>query len=350
MTTASSRVGRRFGKYSLSRLLGGGGMGEVYEAYDTDKGRTVALKILAEQYSQDERFRTRFQRESHAAAILQEPHVIPIHDWGEIAGALGRAAQRALKGNGHTPSQTDTMPAPGNVGPGWFGAQPGGPATAPTVAAPAGAMRGGSGTRTLLIVVAVASALLLGGVGVVIGLLANQKSGPEPSGAPTTAYPTQPSSAAPEPAITTEMPSAPAAPTSTPESPPADPEAAALQRLRQRARSDRPFVAAELADHWVPQLSSKRPGVVDEGVVWNNAMILQEHLDLREQYRDVRLLWSGDWSTFSAPDYWVTVVGITYPDASGALAWCRSHGFDRDHCVAKLISATHPVPGSTAYN
>ena len=61
-------------------------MGEVYEAYDTDKGRTVALKILADEYSHDDKFRTRFQRESHAAAILQEPHVIPIHDWGEIDG------------------------------------------------------------------------------------------------------------------------------------------------------------------------------------------------------------------------------------------------------------------------
>jgi hypothetical protein len=56
----------------------------VYEAYDTDKGRTVALKILTDENAQDEQFRTRFLRESHAAAIFQEPHVIPIHDWGEI--------------------------------------------------------------------------------------------------------------------------------------------------------------------------------------------------------------------------------------------------------------------------
>ena len=85
---AESRVGRMFGHYKIIGLIGRGGMGEVYEAQDTRKGRTVALKILPEQYSQDERFRARFQRESRAAAILQEQHVIPIHDWGEIDGWL----------------------------------------------------------------------------------------------------------------------------------------------------------------------------------------------------------------------------------------------------------------------
>jgi len=83
-----SRVGTAFGKYNVVSLLGKGGMGEVYEAYDTDKNRTVALKILADGLSNDPTFRTRFQRESQAAAILQEPHVVPIHDWGEIDGRL----------------------------------------------------------------------------------------------------------------------------------------------------------------------------------------------------------------------------------------------------------------------
>jgi serine/threonine protein kinase len=46
----------------------------------------VATRVghLSDQYSQDQRFRARFQRESCAAAILQEPHVIPIYDWGEV--------------------------------------------------------------------------------------------------------------------------------------------------------------------------------------------------------------------------------------------------------------------------
>jgi serine/threonine-protein kinase len=75
-----------FGKYRIIGLLGKGGMGHVYEAYDTSKDRSVALKVLADQFSHDQEFLERFQRESRAAAKLAEPHVIPIHDWGEING------------------------------------------------------------------------------------------------------------------------------------------------------------------------------------------------------------------------------------------------------------------------
>ena len=78
-------------------------------------------------------------------------------------------------------------------------------------------------------------------------------------------------------------------------------------------------------------------------------MALNEHLQLRQRY-GARLLWSGDWSTFSAPNFWVTVADITFAAANGALQWCQSKGFDRDHCIAKIVSTTHPVEGSTAYN
>ncbi|MDZ4236479.1 MAG: serine/threonine-protein kinase, partial [Dietzia sp.] len=82
------KAGARFGKYELITLLGRGGMGEVYEARDSQKGRVVALKILLEQYAHDPGYRSRFTREASAAASLQEPHVVPIHDWGEINGNL----------------------------------------------------------------------------------------------------------------------------------------------------------------------------------------------------------------------------------------------------------------------
>ncbi|MGW4356375.1 protein kinase domain-containing protein [Nocardia sp. NPDC004582] len=88
MTDESWRAGTMFGRYRLDRMIGRGGMGEVYEAFDTVKGRTVALKVLTERLADDPRFRQRFEREAHVAARLNEAHVIPIHDYGEIDGKL----------------------------------------------------------------------------------------------------------------------------------------------------------------------------------------------------------------------------------------------------------------------
>ncbi|QLL09737.1 serine/threonine-protein kinase PknH/PknJ [Mycobacterium vicinigordonae] len=87
-TLPTSRTGRRFGPYQLGRLLGRGGMGEVYEAHDTVKDRTVALKLMSQELNSDDTFRRRMQREAHTAGRLQEPHIVPIHDFGEIDGQL----------------------------------------------------------------------------------------------------------------------------------------------------------------------------------------------------------------------------------------------------------------------
>ncbi len=88
MSEPTSREGTQFGPYRLLRLIGKGGMGEVYEAEDTVKDRTVALKLLPQSVSHDPVFRKRLQREAHSAGRLQEPHVVPIHDYGEIDGVL----------------------------------------------------------------------------------------------------------------------------------------------------------------------------------------------------------------------------------------------------------------------
>src|ERR1700734_386521 len=81
-------IPRQVGHYRLDSLLGSGGMGDVYRAYDTYRDRYVALKLLPEGFSGDQEYLKRFQRESNVAARLTEPHVIPIHDFGELGGQL----------------------------------------------------------------------------------------------------------------------------------------------------------------------------------------------------------------------------------------------------------------------
>jgi len=78
----------QFGPYQLEELIGRGGMGEVYRAFDTRRNRRVALKRLPPELASDAQFQVRFRRESELAARLAEPHVIPIHDFGEIDGRL----------------------------------------------------------------------------------------------------------------------------------------------------------------------------------------------------------------------------------------------------------------------
>ena len=79
---------RTFGPYELLDLLGRGGMGDVYRALDNRHGRFVALKLLPDIYTDDAEYLSRFRREQLVAARLREPHVIPIHDFGEIDGRL----------------------------------------------------------------------------------------------------------------------------------------------------------------------------------------------------------------------------------------------------------------------
>ncbi len=76
-------IGKTLGQYRVLEQIGAGGMATVYKAYQPSVDRYVAIKVLPPQFSQDEQFVKRFQREAHAVAKLEHAHILPVFDYGE---------------------------------------------------------------------------------------------------------------------------------------------------------------------------------------------------------------------------------------------------------------------------
>ena len=88
MPPSEFQIGTDFLGYRLEELIGQGGMGVVYRAYDLRLKRTVALKFVTPELALDHRFRERFSRETEVAMSLEHPNVVPVHDAGDVDGRL----------------------------------------------------------------------------------------------------------------------------------------------------------------------------------------------------------------------------------------------------------------------
>ncbi len=94
---AGFTAGSRLGGYRLEEQIGAGGMAVVFRARDERLDRLVALKIMTPVLGSDDMFRQRFIRESRAAAAVDDPHIIPVYEAGEVGHVLF-IAMRLVRG------------------------------------------------------------------------------------------------------------------------------------------------------------------------------------------------------------------------------------------------------------
>lgn len=192
----------------------------------------------------------------------------------------------------------------------------------------------------LAIAVVVAVVVLVACGGLVVWLLTGRNDLAGDDTALSPADPSQPTS--PAVAAPSSLPATPAYPISpTYAAPGSGATPAAL------AAADRPRVTA-LNGWWVPQLSSKRVGMVVDGITYTEARIAEHVQELKAAYPGALVLDSSDYSSFGSSGLWVVVLGVPYGSAEGANGWCDASGIGPDDCFAKRLAQDGP-DGNTVH-
>jgi hypothetical protein len=111
------------------------------------------------------------------------------------------------------------------------------------------------------------------------------------------------------------------------------------QALRAAVEADLPAAEA-LVGSWVPQLSSKRLGMVIGGTTYGYPEIYADFQAMKARYPDALIVWSGDFTSFRSGDFWVMVVPTGFATGEEANGWCDRQGIAAGDCYAKRLSHT----------
>src|SRR5688572_21077861 len=91
--TVNSLLGKQLDDYRLEKLLGHGGMAQVYRAYDTRLNRYVAIKVISAPFRGEQEYIQRFEKEVQAIAQLNHPNIVTIYRYNDFDGVLYMAMQ-----------------------------------------------------------------------------------------------------------------------------------------------------------------------------------------------------------------------------------------------------------------
>lgn len=116
--------------------------------------------------------------------------------------------------------------------------------------------------------------------------------------------------------------------------------------LAQQVAADH-ATAESLVGQWVPQISSKKPGLVVGGVTFGYPEIMADFRSLKSRYPQAIMVNSNDYANFSGKDFWVTVAATSFGTADEANAWCDQQGFAEQDCYASRLTHTGGPAGNS---